>query len=67
MARRIGDTGISSQWVQIAMALMRGYGDGKTSAAIDMRDPLRTSIIMVTPPAEASRKAAPQLFSFEVS
>ncbi|WP_091797554.1 DUF2875 family protein [Burkholderia sp. WP9] len=67
MARRIGDTGVSSQWVQIAMALMRGYGDGKTSAAIDMRDPLRASIIMVTPPAEASRKAAPQLFSFEVS
>ena len=66
MQRRIGgDTGTSSTWVQIALALMMGYGDGKTSVLINLRDPLHATIVMVTPPDAASRAAHPQEFSWD--
>ncbi|WP_322040665.1 type VI lipase adapter Tla3 domain-containing protein [Burkholderia diffusa] len=66
MQRRIGgDTGTSSIWVQTALALMMGYGDGKTSALINMRDPLHATIVMLTPPDAASRQAHPQTFSWD--
>lgn len=66
MQRRIGgDTGTSSTWVQIALALMTDYGDGKTSALINLRDPLHATIIMTTPPDAASRAAHPQKFSWD--
>ena len=66
MQRRIGgDTGTSSTWVQIALALMMDYGDGKTSALINLRDPLHATIVMVTPPDAASRAAHPQNFSWD--
>jgi hypothetical protein len=65
MQRRIGgDTGVSSTWVQIALATMMGYGDGKTNALVNLRDPAHATIVMVTPPDEASRKAKPQSFSW---
>lgn len=65
MQRRIGgDTGTSSTWVQMALALMMGYGDGKTSALINLRDPLHATIVMVTPPDLVSREANPQTFSW---
>ncbi|HKT97926.1 MAG TPA: DUF2875 family protein [Paraburkholderia sp.] len=65
MQRRIGgDTGVSSTWVQIALATMMGYGDGKTNALINLRDPSHATIVMVTPPDEASRKAHPQSFNW---
>ncbi|OMG73519.1 hypothetical protein BW685_10930 [Burkholderia ubonensis] len=66
MQRRIGgDTGTSSTWVQTALALMMGYGDGKTSALINLRDPLHGTIVMLTPPDAASRQAHPQTFSWD--
>ncbi|MDN7403214.1 DUF2875 family protein [Burkholderia multivorans] len=66
MQRRIGgDTGASSTWVQLALALMMDYGDGKTSALVNLRDPLHGTILMLTPPDEASRKANPQAFSWD--
>jgi len=66
MQRRIGgDTGTSSTWVQIALAVMMGYGDGKTSALINLRDPLHATIVMMTPPDAASRAAHPQKFSWD--
>jgi hypothetical protein len=66
MQRRIGgDTGTSSTWVQMALALMMGYGDGKTSALINLRDPLHATIVMVTPPDAASRGSHPQKFSWD--
>ncbi|MFL9871492.1 DUF2875 family protein [Paraburkholderia megapolitana] len=65
MQRRIGgDTGTSSTWVQMALALMMGYGDGKTSALVNLRDPLHATIVMITPPDSASRQAHPQTFSW---
>ncbi|KVA56602.1 hypothetical protein WI61_03525 [Burkholderia cepacia] len=66
MQRRIGgDTGTSSTWVQLALALMSDYGDGKTSALVNLRDPLRATIVMLSPPDEVSRKAHPQNFSWD--
>jgi len=66
MQRRIGgDTGTSSIWVQTALALMMGYGDGKTSALINLRDPLHATIVMLAPPDAASRQAHPQTFSWD--
>ncbi|MBR8040997.1 DUF2875 family protein [Burkholderia cenocepacia] len=66
MQRRIGgDTGTSSIWVQSALALMMGYGDGKTSALINLRDPLHATIVMLTPPDAASRQAHPQTFNWD--
>ncbi|PQV54626.1 DUF2875 family protein [Paraburkholderia sp. BL21I4N1] len=65
MQRRIGgDTGTSSTWVQMTLALMMGYSDGKTSALINLRDPLHASIVMVSPPDQTSREAHPQEFSW---
>ncbi|WP_167336027.1 type VI lipase adapter Tla3 domain-containing protein [Paraburkholderia bannensis] len=65
MQRRIGaDTGISSTFVQIALATMMGYGDGKTNALVNFRDPEHVTIMMISPPDEASRKARPQTFSW---
>ncbi|EDT06270.1 hypothetical protein BamIOP4010DRAFT_0022 [Burkholderia ambifaria IOP40-10] len=44
---------------------MIGYGDGKTSALINLRDPLHATIVMLTPPDAASRQAHPQTFSWD--
>ena len=44
---------------------MLDYGDGKTSALVNLRDPLHGTIVMLTPPDEASRKANPQTFSWD--
>ncbi|GLU33960.1 type VI lipase adapter Tla3 domain-containing protein [Trinickia caryophylli] len=66
MQRRIGgDTGISSTWVQLALGVMMGYNDGKTSAIMNLRDPSHASIVMLTPPDAASRQAHPQMFSWD--
>jgi hypothetical protein len=67
MQHRIGaDTGVSSTFVQIALATMIGYGDGKANALVNMRDPGHATITMLAPPDEASRKANPQSFSWSV-
>jgi len=66
MQRRIGgDTGASSTLVQLALALMMSYGDGKANALINLRDPSRATIVMLTPPDSASRQAHPQLFGWD--
>lgn len=68
MQHRIGgDTGVSSTFVQIALATMMGYGDGKANALVNLRDSTHATIVMVTPPAEAARKANPQTFSWSVA
>jgi hypothetical protein len=67
MQHRIGaDTGVSSTFVQIALATMIGYGDGKTNALVNLREPGHATITMLSPPDEASRKAHPQVFSWSV-
>jgi hypothetical protein len=56
IGRRIGNTGVSSPFVQLALALMRSYEKGGASATVNLRQPERASIIMVSPP-EPDRKA----------
>ncbi|WP_321867740.1 type VI lipase adapter Tla3 domain-containing protein [Paraburkholderia tropica] len=52
---RIGNTGISSGAVQIALALIAGYQDGKVSAIVDRSD-VQAEIVRVTPPSQAQVK-----------
>ncbi|MBB3005302.1 hypothetical protein FHX57_007691 [Paraburkholderia tropica] len=52
---RIGNTGISSGAVQVALALISGYQDGKVSAIVD-RSGGQAEIVRVTPPSQAQIK-----------
>ncbi|NPT41790.1 DUF2875 domain-containing protein [Paraburkholderia sp. 1N] len=52
---RIGDTGVSSALVEIGLALMAGYGDGKASAAVSVSDHGFAEISIVTPPTAAEK------------
>ncbi|MEK6296223.1 MAG: DUF2875 family protein [Paraburkholderia tropica] len=52
---RIGNTGVSSGVVQIALALIAGYQDGKSSAVVD-RTGGQAEIVGVTPPTDAQIK-----------
>jgi hypothetical protein len=65
-AQRVGDTGTASPWVQIGLAVMRGYAKGGTSATVNLRNPDHASIVMVSPPDDAYRQAHSQLFSYGV-
>jgi hypothetical protein len=55
IGRRIGNTGVSSALVQICLATMAGYEDGGASATINLMDDGTASIVMVSPPVEASK------------
>jgi hypothetical protein len=54
--RRLGNTGASTLFMQMAIGVMGSYRAGGVSAAINMRDPNEASIIMVSPPSDAQRK-----------
>jgi Protein of unknown function (DUF2875) len=53
---RLGNTGISSGLVQLALSLMTGYGDGKSSVAVIHNDSGNAELIRVTPPDELDKK-----------
>jgi hypothetical protein len=53
---RLGNTGISSGLVQLALSLMTGYGDGKSSVAVIRNDSGNAELIRVTPPDELDKK-----------
>jgi hypothetical protein len=57
---RLGNTGITSGVVQIALSLMSGYKDGKASAAVIRDAGGNAELVMVTPPddVDKSRNAA---------
>ncbi|MFL9950160.1 DUF2875 family protein [Paraburkholderia agricolaris] len=65
-AQRVGDTGTASPWVQIGLAVMRGYAKGGTTATVNLRNPDHASIVMVSPPDNAYRQKHPQLFDYGV-
>ncbi|WP_278501842.1 type VI lipase adapter Tla3 domain-containing protein [Paraburkholderia fungorum] len=65
-AQRVGDTGTASPWVQIGLAVMRGYAKGGTTATVNLRNPNHASIVMVSPPDDAYRQKHPQLFDYGV-
>ena len=54
--RRLGNTGASTLFMQMAIGVMGSYRAGGVSAAVNMRDPNEASIIMVSPPSDAQRK-----------
>ena len=53
--RRLGNTGASTFFMQMALGVMGSYIEGGTSAAINLRDPAGASIVFISPPTEASR------------
>jgi hypothetical protein len=55
--RRLGNTGASTLFMQMAIGVMGSYRAGGVSAAVNMRDPNEASIIMVSPPSDAQRKS----------
>lgn len=55
IGRRIGNTGVSSALVQICLATIGGYRTGGASATVNLIDNGTASIVMVSPPDEASK------------
>lgn len=55
--RRLGNTGAGTFFVQMALGVMGSYIEGGTSAAINLRDHARASIVFISPPTEERRKA----------
>ncbi|PPV04691.1 hypothetical protein XBLMG947_4115 [Xanthomonas bromi] len=58
IGRRLGNTGVSSVLVQIALGIVSGYDDGRTSATVNLTPDGYAGIVMVSPPDEASKAAA---------
>lgn len=54
---RIGNTGTSSPMVQIGLGLMASYKQGGASATVNRRPNGMASIVMVSPPDEATKAA----------
>lgn len=65
---RLGNTGASTFFVQMALGVMGSYYEGGVSAAVNMRDSAGASIVFITPPSEEQRKAQrdQDLFKHEV-
>ncbi|RQP94951.1 DUF2875 domain-containing protein [Burkholderia stagnalis] len=55
VGRRIGNTGVSSALVQLSLATIANYEEGGSSATINLMDDGRASIVMVSPPDEATK------------
>lgn len=54
---RIGNTGVSSPLVQIGLGLIASYQQGGASATVNRRPNGMASIVMVSPPDEATKMA----------
>lgn len=54
--RRLGNTGAATLLVQMAIGVMGSYRDGGVSAAINLRNPDETSIVLISPPSEEKRR-----------
>jgi hypothetical protein len=54
---RIGNTGASTFFMQMAVGVMGSYYEGGTSAAVNLRDPAGASIVFISPPSAERRKA----------
>jgi hypothetical protein len=55
LSQRIGNTGASSAFVQLGLGTMRSYQKGGVSATVNLRQPHRASIIMISPPTAAEK------------
>lgn len=54
---RLGNTGASTFFMQMALGVMGGYYEGGTSAAVNLRDPRGASIMFISPPAVSRHHA----------
>lgn len=54
--RRLGNTGVATFFMQMAIGVIGSYQEGGVSAAFNLRDPNEASIILITPPSEEKRK-----------
>jgi hypothetical protein len=54
--RRLGNTGATTLFMQMAIGVMGSYQDGGISAAINLRDHNEASIIFISPPSDEKRK-----------
>jgi hypothetical protein len=54
--QRLGNTGATTLFMQMAIAVMGSYRDGGVSAAINLRDKNEASIVFISPPSDEQRK-----------
>lgn len=57
IGRRLGNTGVGSTLVEIALAAVAGYREGGASATVHLTEHGYAGIVMVSPPNEATKKA----------
>ena len=50
LSQRLGDTGAASPFVQWALAIMASYRNNDVSATVNLRDPQRAMLTVVSPP-----------------
>lgn len=55
IGRRIGNTGVSSALVQVCLATIANYQEGGASATVNLMENGTASIVMVSPPDDASK------------
>jgi len=53
---RLGNTGATTLFMQMAIGVMGSYREGGISAAINLRDKNEASIVFISPPSEDKRK-----------
>ena len=54
--KRLGNTGASTWFMQMAIGVMGSYRDGGVSAAVNLRDANEASIVFISPPSDEKRK-----------
>ncbi|MET3134793.1 hypothetical protein AAKU55_005095 [Oxalobacteraceae bacterium GrIS 1.11] len=54
--KRLGNTGATTLFMQMAIGVMGSYRDGGVSVAVNLRDTNEASIVFISPPSEEKRK-----------
>ena len=54
--KRLGNTGATTLFMQMAIGVMGSYRDGGVSAAVNLRDTNEASIVFISPPSDDKRK-----------
>jgi hypothetical protein len=54
--QRLGNTGATTLFMQMAIGVMGSYRDGGVSAAINLRNKNEASIVFISPPSDEQRK-----------
>lgn len=54
--KRLGNTGATTLFMQMAIGVMGSYRDGGISVAVNMRDKNEATIVLISPPSEDKRK-----------